>query len=495
MNVIFTCNGTERTVKAVGGENLMKLLVENGCAVQSPCGGRGTCGKCRAKLIFAEQEITTDEQGHFLLCQTTVRGDISFVVYTVTGNGLTASNTVTTQSDGENGVGIALDIGTTTIAAYLMDLKTGRQLCEFSRLNPQHSYGADVLTRIQCCTEGKLQDLKDLVVSAVREIIENFKIGNHIDRIARLTVAANTTMLHIFLGVDPTPIGISPFTPPFLKTQRLPGKRLGLAVDEIVLLPSASAYVGADITAGMVACNLADGDMLVDIGTNGEMALVYGGRKFSCSTAAGPAFEGANISCGTGGIVGAISRVRLENGDITFETIGKKPPIGICGAGLIDLAAVLVEAGIIDETGAFDFCRNTLLNKRLAGDRFFLTDSVYLSQKDVRQLQLAKSAIASGITSLLHSAGCDYGDIKNLYVAGGFGFYADMHSAAVIGLIPKQLESAVKQMGNTAGAGAILCLLSREKFAECEELSESLENVDLAANDEFMSLYVDNMMF
>ena len=367
------------------------------------------------------------------------------------------------------------------MAFSLVDLKDGKELAKRSCLNPQGAFGADVLSRIKAASEGARDKLKDCVLKKTAEVLSDLCREAGVCSLKRLTVAGNTTMLHLFIGADADGIGRYPFTPAFTETQRVGGSVLALPCEEVVLLPSASAFIGSDVICGahFVGLDKTEG-MLLDLGTNGEILLNAGGRIFTTSAAAGPAFEGANIECGTGGVAGAIDRVKAENGKISFTTVGGAPAVGICGSGLTDAVAALLETGGIDESGA------------MKSGRFDLTDGVYLTQKDVREFQLAKSAIAAAVQALLARAGVAG---TKLFVAGGMGFYLDKESVEKTGLLPPALASSFTAAGNTGLGGAKACLVSSAALQACEKLARSAEYVDLSCDEVFMEKYMEYMGF
>ena len=324
------------------------------------------------------------------------------------------------QSDG-----IALDIGTTTLAAAWIHGAAGQIRATASCLNPQQAYGADVISRIEAANAGKLSAMQSCVIDAVRDLIEKLSIAPETVRELPLIVSGNTTMLHLFCGVSPAGMGTYPFTPAFTEARTFPGDALCLPVRSVTLLPSVSAFVGGDVAAGMFLCRFGHSDapaLLLDIGTNGEMVLdtgmADGNRLLAASTAAGPALEGANLSCGMGGVSGAVSRVGLEGGRLFYETIGDTPARGICGCGLVDLCAYLRNVEMVDETGCLDEDPYTLsgIHKTAGGYGATGPTSVSLTQKDVRELQLAKSAIRAGMEALLDAAGTN---VEAFVQAGG----------------------------------------------------------------------------
>ena len=482
-------------IVAKKGQALSHVLANAGYYISASCGGKGTCGKCKIKLLEGMvQDQLPDENGFILSCKAKIIGDVTVFLCKNQGSGLTEF--VNGNAEGnKKGFGVALDIGTTTLAACLVDLQSGEILEKTSALNPQSACGADVLSRINACSSGKLAFLQTLILDKTKEIINLLANGR---RISELYVSANTTMLHLFLGVNPEGIGKYPFTPVFTDTKILDGEKLGLPVDKVCLLSSASAYVGSDITAGVYALNMNNEKevmLFVDVGTNGEIVLASEDKLYATSTAAGPALEGACIECGTGGVVGAIDKVYLENGKIEFKTIDGANPIGICGSGLIDLIALLIKEGIIDETGAFDDLSSSPLASSIKDDKFYLTADIYLSQKDVRQFQLAKSAISAGLEALLIEEGISISQVQKLYVAGGVGYYMNVANACAVGLLPKQLEQKTHVVGNTSLAGVKACLMQENGALEVEKIARAMQIVELSFSQVFQDKYVENMLF
>ena len=419
--------------------------------------------------------------------------------------------------------GVAIDIGTTTVVCYLIDLKTGRQVDTISGLNAQRPFGGDVISRIQYAMENEdgLARLRRGIVDQISGLIRELAYRNNIplDYIYNVVVAGNTIMGHFFMGVTPQHIASTPFTPAFTQGVIYSAHELGLKLGRaarVFLLPHISGYVGGDVVAGILASGLDRGNdlsLIIDIGTNGEIVLGNSERMVCCSTAAGPAFEGANIRHGMGGIRGAINTVRLDNGELKYTTIGDEAPIGICGSGIVDALASLLDAGLVDETGRLleeDEIESDLgrgLSHRLVeldGQGAFLLvdakssstgDSILITQKDIREIQLAKAAIAAGIKVLIQRMGKKVEDVTRLYLAGGFGSYIDKRNAARIGLIPQELQDRIIPIGNGAGTGAMLSLLSAEEFVRADHIRGMTEYVELSSTLEFQDEYVNGMYF
>jgi uncharacterized 2Fe-2S/4Fe-4S cluster protein (DUF4445 family) len=334
-----------------------------------------------------------------------------------------------------------------------------------------------------------------------------------------MTVAGNTTMMHLFTGLPPKNIAAAPFIPAALEEASFTPEELGLEIADagrIFLMPGISGYIGADITSAILASGMYKDEnlsLLIDIGTNGE--IVLGNKDFlvSCSTAAGPAFEGATIRDGVGGIAGAINTFHMGESNLGYTTIADEKPLGMCGSGIVDALSTLLYAGIIDETGRIVDTEDITseLGKKLAPSltsfekqaAFELVgaretrhgDPILLTQKDIREVQNAKASIAAGILTLIKKAGKEVGEISTVYLAGGFGSHIDKHHAVHLGLIPKELENRIEVIGNAAGSGAVMGLLSEDQYRFCAELARKTEYVELSSSPEFMEDYVDSMMF
>jgi len=405
--------------------------------------------------------------------------------------------------------GLAVDIGTTTIVAYLVDMVTGRELRAASMMNPQKNYGDDVISRIEYATQGGLSTLRDKVVEGINGLIDQLCPQGENDRIYRAMLVGNTVMVHLLVGVDPAHIAHSPFIPAFTGALELSAREAGLKIApaaQVYTLPNVASYVGADIVASVMASQLDQREeltLMVDIGTNGEMVLGNKDRMLSCSTAAGPALEGAHISCGMGGVTGAISSVKAEGDQVICQTIGGAPARGLCGSGLVDAVALLLNSGALDETGhldpdegpeawedLFDYEGRNALFTLAEGER-----KVTLSQKDIREVQLAKGAIAAGIEVLVQRWGGKLTDIDRVCLAGGFGNYIDKANACRIGLLPQPLLSKIVGIGNGAGAGAKLALLSKDEMTRGEHIAQKVEYIELSAVKAFQDLFMEKMMF
>lgn len=469
----------QRVLNSPDGKNLAELLSENGFTVPAACGQKGTCGKCRVKLISGMfNGEKPDEHGTIRSCKATVCGDAVINADFREGIGLTEFSS---EAETEKGTcGIAIDIGTTTIAAAL--IKKDGTSAFLSCLNPQSVYGADVVSRIESCSNGALNKLTELIRNCINGIIEKLDTEKNAQE---LIISGNTTMLHIFCGISPESMGVFPFKPQFTDVQCLNGSDIGLRTEKITVLPSVSAFIGSDIVSGIYALELHKTDktiFLADLGTNGELVLAHKGKLYCTSTAAGPALEGACIECGVGGVDGAIDKVFDENGEIGFTTIGNVKPIGICGAGITDAIALLLNNKLIDSSGYLE-------------NNVRISDNVYISPKDVRQFQLAKSAVYSGIETLCEVVGTDKNSIDSFLIAGGLGYYINQNSAITVGLLPNISTEKIKAAGNTSLQGALMCIGNDNAVKEMCSISKICSLINLGGNPNFSQKFMDNMFF
>ena len=400
--------------------------------------------------------------------------------------------------------GVAVDVGTTTMVAYLMNLEDGSVIDVDSALNPQRVYGGDVISRSDFASQSEEngRKMQQLVVDKLDGMICGMAQRKGIDtgRIFHIVLVGNTTMMHMLAGLTTRNISVSPFIPAVTSELTLPARELGFTLANAMATvgPCVAGYVGADTVACVLDCGMDRSDelcLMVDIGTNGEIALGDKNGIICCSTAAGPALEGAHIKCGMGGVTGAISRVNLSDG-VDIGVIGGGEAQGICGSGLVDAIAGMLDRGYIDEMGGMDEDEMGELAGEDAGrPALMLTDSVMITQRDVREVQLAKAAIAAGIQTLIAQRGCAIGDIGALYIAGGFGNYIDRERAARIGLLPRELLTRMKPVGNAAGAGAKRMLMSRAELDRASDIARSMEYLELSARADFQDLFVDGMCF
>lgn len=479
---------------------LLSDVLASRAPVETPCGGGGRCGKCRVTArgalssLSAEEEtlLTAQERarGVRLACRTRVLGDCEV---------FTAGQTEARILAGTGGggahapmfaaLGAAVDIGTTTIAAALY-ARDGTMLAQAGTMNPQARWGADVISRIGAALGGGAAPLAAAVRGAVDGLLGEMagRAGVRAEEIDALVVTGNTAMLYLLTQTDPDCLSHAPFEATRLFGETLTGAALGLCCAQAaVYLPRClSAFVGADTATALLASGIAEKDgvrMMADIGTNGEIALWTGTSLVCCSTAAGPAFEGAGISMGMSGRDGAVDHVRVRGGALEAHVLGGGRAAGICGSGVVDALACLLDTGRMDETG--------LLEENPA----VVCGGVVLTQKDVRAVQLAKSAIAAGIFTLAESVQVPLERVEELAVAGGFGSYLDVERAGRIGLIPAELVPRVRVVGNAALDGAAMLLLDKTRVPACEALARRARTEDLTSSAQFLQYYTDGMFF
>ena len=397
----------------------------------------------------------------------------------------------------------AFDIGTTTVVGYLMDARTGRVLAVESSMNPQAQYGADVIMRANYALENGTENLSSCIRQTVQTILDTLaeKSGISTDCIYQTCIVGNTCMHHLFLGISPGALVHAPYNPAISQLLFLKASEYDLHIHpkgQLILLPDVAGFVGAD-TMGCLLCIRPDQQeeisLMIDIGTNGEMVLGNKDRLAACSTAAGPAFEGAKIECGMRGASGAVDHVEYCEGTWNYTTVGSEKAIGICGSGLIDLIACLRKAGIIDESGKLLTEDGTASFTLVAAEESGNGSPVYLSQKDVREVQLAKAAIAAGIQLLQKELGITTDQIAHVYIAGAFGNYMNPKSACDIGLIPICLKERIVPVGNAAGEGSKIALINREELFYSDILAKEISFVELAASPEFQDCFVDELEF
>ncbi len=406
----------------------------------------------------------------------------------------------------EESYGIAIDIGTTTVVSYLYNLSTGEYKDVFSDINHQKNFGFDVITRIKHAHHTKgLNELSAAITQQINSMIAYLLRNNSIDEdeLDEIVIVGNTVMMHLLLNVNPKDIGAAPFTPVFTETIYTDALNMGLQGSKhckVILVPSIAAYVGADIVSGIIATNLYEDNLcalLIDIGTNGEIALLNQNHITCCATAAGPAFEGANITYGVGGVFGAINKVVKNDGKFSITTINDEAPIGICGSGLIDGVAYLLESGYVDETGYLEGDDLVDIEGMSSFELARKSDGtpIYINQKDIREIQLAKGSIRAGIETMLYESGITVEAIDKVYIAGGFGSYMNKESAIKIGLLPKELEHKIVSIGNSAGIGAIKVLLNKEYLQVAKQIKSKCKYVELSNSVKFMDYYMESMSF
>lgn len=417
--------------------------------------------------------------------------------------------------------GVAFDVGTTTIAGFLWDLNEKHQIGALAKSNPQRYFGPDVISRIQFAGESKenLNVLRNKALMCMDDIVRQLSKENGIDKesIIKIVLVGNTAMSHIVMGVDPGSLAYAPFTPIFTGMVQGGAYDLGLAINRdasFTILPGIGGHVGSDITAGLLVSGIADSDkagLLIDIGTNGEIVMSAGGRVIACSTAAGPAFEGVGITCGMRAAPGAIERIVFEKDDIGIKTIGDISPIGICGSGIIDGIAELLKTGMVDKSGRMLYPEEITENcvsynyiERVRWGKDCLefavapgrnSNDIVITQKDIRQVQLAKGAIRGGIDILMKELDIGKDEIEQIFIAGAFGSFIKKESAAAIGLLPQADTTMVTYLGNAAGAGAGMALAFVEEERRACSIVKKIEHLELSTHPDFQERFLHAMDF
>jgi uncharacterized 2Fe-2S/4Fe-4S cluster protein (DUF4445 family) len=495
-----------KSVTAVAGTSLRDLLFEQG--VEFPCGGQGRCRGCKVRILRGTVAVNAAQREHLsareiaegwrLACQSAVADHLEIELRQ--WDAAILSNDTAFAFTPRPGLGIAIDLGTTTLVAQLLDLQSGHVLAVRTALNPQARYGADVMSRVQfAVAEGRQRELEAIIRRQIGTLIHQLltaaaslpvsQRARGGQRLRRVVLAGNTVMHHLFCGVDLRPLAFYPFEAVDDGLKTFTAEELGWQPGDacVQFLPCLGSFVGSDILAGVLATGLYESNSLaalVDLGTNGEIVLGDREGLLCTSTAAGPAFEGARISMGMRAATGAIWKVRVGDEGIECEVLGNVPPRGICGSGLVDAVAAGLDRGLLEPSG-----------RLREGDTLTLSPPVTLTQTDIRQLQLAKGAIAAGIRILLEQRGAAIDDVTHLYLAGAFGNYIDRASARRIGLLPVP-EERIQPVGNTALLGAKLALFAPDD----EDLSYAairrrIEHRSLSADPQFQDVYVQEMCF
>jgi uncharacterized 2Fe-2S/4Fe-4S cluster protein (DUF4445 family) len=419
------------------------------------------------------------------------------------------------------GFGIAIDVGTTSVVTTLLELASGEVMASVSSLNPQATFGGDLMSRIAFAqwNPSNLRKLQSRIIGLLNQQIDELleRTGVLPQWVYKVTVVGNTCMHHILLGIDPTYVGLSPYSAVLRHPLVIQARTLHLKINpeaRVCFLPIVAGFVGADAVGAALATRLDESvgvRAVVDIGTNGEVVMGTRERLMACSAPAGPALEGAQIRHGMRGALGAIDRVWVEGDDLHFHVIGDGPPQGICGSGLIDAVAAALDVGLIDWTGLIQIERRDRLSSDLGArliergeERLLILaprgtaaggGEVVLTQDDIRQVQLAKGAIGGGIRMLQHVLGVPDESLSDLMLAGGFGNYLSIRSAVRIGLIPPLPSERIRYVGNAAALGAQLALVSEVERARAERLARSIEHLSLATHPDFQDLFVEAMNF
>lgn len=522
--VIFEPSGLRVSVDS--GTMVLEAAREVGLHISSECGGRGTCGKCRVIAQPASVPSPRDlehlsskeiENGIRLACklELTQKTRILIPGYDIFVKILTKTDSKkwTLDADLQDQFGIAVDLGTTTIVAYLLDLATGVQLGQVQSLNPQTTYGEDVMSRITYASREKdgSRILQQSVVSGLNHLLTKLldTTGVTVDQLTRISIVGNTAMHHLLLAADINSLGRSPYQPSIAGPITMNPQELGFQTNntsELYLPPNIAGFVGGD-TVGFILSqrlDLADDIVLgIDIGTNGEIVLSDQGKVYCCSAAAGPAFEGATILHGMRGQTGAIEYLSVINKDDRpdISVIGNESPRGLCGSAIVDSVAELHRTGIIDDTGRMHKKSKRVIEDEKQGISYVIAkpdesvegNRILFTQKDVRQVQLAKAAIQAGFRLLLDTAGKEVSEIDRVLLAGAFGNYIRPESALAIGLLPKVRISQVIPVGNAAGEGAKGLLLSKKNRDIAERIVVNVKYVELASHKKFQEVFLDSI--
>lgn len=510
-HITFLPEQIERTVQH--GTLISDAAKKAGVLIDAPCGGNGTCGKC---AVLRTQNGAVER---VLACQTRVEADCS--VSRINDSALRSLNDGRERSiafspyskaerSQPNACFAAFDLGTTTIVCYLLDAATGNQIAVRGIQNPQSAYGADVIARANyAMTSGEPRALQNCVLQALNDLLEHAcaDCGRKTEDVVLLAIVGNTVMHHLLLGYPLNQLVRSPYEPYRWELQILSATFLGLRASEtaeILLAPVVGGFVGADTVACLSATafdEIREPTLLLDIGTNGELVLTDGTRRVCCSTAAGPAFEGANISCGMRAVSGAVDHVWLEGGAFRCSTIDSAPAVGICGSGLIELCALLSNLDLIDESGKIN--EEAPLGERILTlengmKAFRVSDGaapVLLTQKDVRELQLGKAAMRAGIEVLLSTLSLTAGQVKHTLLAGAFGNHLSAQALCDIGLLPRECMRGVESIGNAAGEGAKLYARNFDLFEQSAKLAQNTDYIELTLCKAFTDYYIDAMAF
>jgi uncharacterized 2Fe-2S/4Fe-4S cluster protein (DUF4445 family) len=582
--------------RVVSGTTLMEAARQAGVRPNAICGGTGTCGSCRVRIVHGQVSPPTEAEGAALTdglrlaCQTRVFSDVRVDVPPTTmafsqrvqveghervvefdpsvrafdvlldpssltdlradtmrlrdtlrqQHGVTADrfdavalrqlSTVLREEawhvravlrDGEviavtpagaSPLGLAVDIGTTKLAAYLVDLESGETLGVSGAMNPQIAYGEDVMARISYTMQGETQaqELRQVVADGLNDLAEELcaQVGRDTTEIVEAVLVGNTCMHHLVLGLPVKQLGLAPYVPALADAYDLKARELGLRLApgaNVHLLPNIAGFVGADHVAMILATGIHEAGEItlgLDIGTNTEISLAVDGRLLSCSCASGPAFEGAHIRDGMRAAPGAVEWVRLVGGQVEYQTIEDAPPIGICGSGVLDGVAELWKGGVLRANGGMKPQGHPRIRETAGGSEFLLVPAgergaprdLAITRKDVNEIQLAKAAIRAGIEVLLGEAGLGAQQVERVVVAGAFGTYLDVGSALAVGMFPRLPRDRFVQVGNAAGGGAKMALMSRRCRGVAEEIARRVEYVELTTHPQFVRAYMDALV-
>ena len=518
MSTLKVIVGEKTTVIDAKNDTLLgDVIASADLPVEQPCAGRGTCGRC--KVLVEKGASAPDEMeqtylseselaiGTRLACRAKVSGDTQVILSSIEVH----SNKVLKagsrhRKDKDIPLGLAIDLGSTTVAAYLTMLDNGEVVVGGAALNQQRVYGADVISRLAAALQSDehRERLQRLVLSSIYQAIDSLSLSKSLlARIERVSIVGNVAMHHLLVGLPIETVAVMPFQP--FSKESIPNKKGlldGLFNDDVQIMipPVIGGFVGSDALACLAYFNFdktKNPTLAIDLGTNGEVLLTDGNRIVTASTAAGPAFEGVDISCGMRAVDGAIVDANFQDGRFAFETIGNEPPRGLTGSGLIKVVNELLRAGVIEPSGRFSKTNAFFDLEHVAGTkRIYLTKdrAVWLTQKDIRELQKAKGAIRAAVEILLEKLGLAPTDLKRVILTGSFGGQLDISSTLALGMLPSISPERVENIPNGAGFGAAQ-FLSDSGFARAEKLSKSAEQIDLDQAAEFHEIFVESLHF
>jgi uncharacterized 2Fe-2S/4Fe-4S cluster protein (DUF4445 family) len=526
-NVVFEPDGKQVSIHE--GATLLEAAGQAGIVLNATCGGKGICKKCALRLKPEDREV--------LACQYTVHKNLTVTVpsasrffeHKILQHGIDTKSAVIPsvykryrkKDSTEQVYGLAVDIGTTTVVAKLINMVTGQSLDTEATLNPQSRFGDDVISRITYAqTEARLHELQKIVIDCINELIDRLCVQASIlpEQIYEVCAVGNTTMNHILLKFPVEQLGHSPYKAFSLDAHDVSATDFGLRINpsgNLHTVENIAGFVGSDTTAVALAVDIDSADdvtLVIDIGTNGELIFAAKDNLYAASCAAGPAFEGARITCGSRAVKGAIEAVVINEDDIDIDVIADAAPHSICGSGLIDVVAVLLNLGIVEPSGRFlepgkiqhklpesILSRITQKNGQLifclSYDQITGQPGVFLTQKDIREIQLAKAAIRAGITFLLKKTNLKDFDIDRILLAGAFGNYIRPQSALRIGLLPTGPIERIHFVGNAASIGAQMVLLSQKYRNKARELARRINYIEIAYEPDFQTVYTNSMSF
>lgn len=541
--MIIQIDGSDQVIQAVEGENLLNILRKEQVDIPAICGGRGTCGKCKVQVLSGEVSPITSEEmkrltssevenGIRFACRITVLDDMRIRLLVKTEDSDRKSKLMKlpswsfktiqdyTSENPEDGYGVAFDIGTTTVVGLLWELRTSELIHVIAKTNPQRVVGADVISRIQYSmkSEESKNHIHELIMECLNQMLQEFtKVIEDKSLLKRVCIVGNTAMSQIAQNKDVSQLVKPPFPQGVFTLQQCSGSNSNLVIPNdasVIYLPGIGGHVGSDITAMIVATNIKNYEgvtLAIDIGTNGEIVLAKDGELVSCSTAAGPAFEGASIQCGMRAAKGAIEGVTIDDAGVELQIIQEAEAKGICGSGLIDAIAAMLDIGVVDETGRILELTEavaagvskviaTRLQKTTDGMQFVLQyryakEPIVITQRDIREVQLAKGAISAGMQILMKEMGITKDSLDRIFLAGAFGSYLKISSARRIGLLPNVPLERIHSVGNAAGVGASMAVLAKPYQEECGVIAETTRQIELSMHDSFQDEFVRCMNF